>query len=103
MNELLLNNDLTVLNNSLQHDGRKGMRWGVFGASGATRFQPGAVYAKGMKNPNGKSIIQRLNEKRTEIKAKNDAKMITILPNQDTVEHMMKENKQKIVLLNRLK
>lgn len=47
MNELLLNNDLTVLNNFLQHTGEKGMRWGVFGASGATRYQNHAVYAKG--------------------------------------------------------
>ena len=47
MNELLLNNDLTLLNNYLQHSGRPGMKWGTFGASGATRYQNHAVYAKG--------------------------------------------------------
>lgn len=51
MNETLLMEDLTELNNSLQHSGRPGMKWGVFGASGATRWQPGAVYAKGMSAP----------------------------------------------------
>ena len=52
MNELLLMEDLKGLNNVIRHEGRKGQRWGIFGASGATRFQPGAVYAKGMANPN---------------------------------------------------
>ncbi len=52
MNEQLLNNDLIALNNYLSHSGRPGMKWRTFGASGATRWQPGAVYAKGMTNPN---------------------------------------------------
>lgn len=52
MNELLLMEDLKGLNNVIRHEGRKGQRWGIFGASGATRFQPGAVYAKGMADPN---------------------------------------------------
>lgn len=52
MNEKLLDKDLTTLNSFLSHSGRPGMKWGTFGASGATRWQSGAVYAKGMSNPN---------------------------------------------------
>lgn len=64
MNELLLMEDLKGLNNVLRHEGRKGQRWGIFGASGATRFQPGAVYAKGMANPNAGSTKRSLFSKK---------------------------------------
>ena len=51
MNELLLNNDLTLLNNSLQHAGVPGMKWyrHQFGD-----WQSQAVYAHGQSDPNAK-------------------------------------------------
>ena len=70
MNELLLMEDLKGLNNVLRHEGRKGQRWGIFGASGATRFQPGAVYAKGMANPNAGSTKRSLFSKNPRTKKK---------------------------------
>lgn len=56
MNETLLMEDLTDLNNSLQHAGRLGMKWRTFGASGATRWQSGAVYAQGKSDPSEKKL-----------------------------------------------
>lgn len=50
-NDLLLYVDTDAI---LCHDGQKNQKWRVFGASGATRFQRGAVYAEGMPDPTDK-------------------------------------------------
>lgn len=61
MNELLLNNDLTVLNNSLQHEGRKGMEWHRHKYG---KWQEQAVYANGMPDPEAKRKTPSKEEKK---------------------------------------
>lgn len=61
-------------NDYLVHYGMKGQKPGVFGASGATRYQTTAKYSKPTPNPNErKSLKDRIDDVSARRKAKNDA------------------------------